>query len=272
MKRAVIILSALCAGLLAPAAAQAKGQISSIKVCGDSACAGVVLPPGAGGPEGLTMLMAGMTGPPQPGPFYRLHVRGPGWSESLWYVPADNVVGSDDPNDLSWQHPAPALAAALRAAVQQLTPRSFAIAAVTVAGHSSSDPGSYMPLLTGSLKPSDVDVNQVAARRSQWLPVLIEPVPNSPWPEISAAYDAPTQTIFVSGIGWAGAGWSQVPAPLGARIAGDGRLPVAANGRSWTSPVLFAVLALAALSAAAAAALAVRRSRRRGQPRPVGSA
>lgn len=141
MRRSLMILVALAAGLAAPATAQAKGAISAMKVCGSSDCAGVVLPPGAGGPEGLTMLMAGMTGTPQPGPFYRLHVNGPGWSESLWYVPSDDVVGSDDPNDLSWQHPTPALASALRAAAQRLTPRTFAITAVTVSDTAPPTPG-----------------------------------------------------------------------------------------------------------------------------------
>lgn len=122
-----------------------------------------------------------------------------------------------------------------------------------------------MPLLSGTLKPSGADVNEIAARRSDWVPVLIEPVPDSPWSEISAAYDAPTQTIFVSGIGWAGAGWSQVPAPLVTRIAGDGRLPVAQSGSSWSAPVLLAVAVAAIFAGAVGLALIL--VRRRGRHR-----
>ena len=266
MKRPFVVVIALAAAMIAPATAQAKGPISSLSACGDSACASVVLPPAAKAPEGMTLLFAGgTTGMPAPGAFYTLKMHSPGESFSMWYVPSPGIVSFDRG---SWEIPAPELDRAIKAAIAGVAPARFHPAAVLVDGRNSSDPSAYTPLL-GTMAAADVNVNDVMQRQPDWVAITLRPAGETPWADVGANYDPQSGAVYVTAP-WYRGGWAQPGDALGARIAADARLPQAGDGGG--DRVTMGVGLLAVLAAAGGIAYGLRRARRRGQPRAVGSA
>ena len=266
MKRPLVVMTILAAGLLAPATAQAKGMISAMSACGESACASVVLPPSVKGPEGMMQLMAGgTTATPAPGPFYRLKMRAPGERFTIWYVPNPGVVSFDKG---SWEIPAPDLDRAIRNAIAGLAPGRLQLAAVLVDGHNSSDPTAYTPLL-GSMAAADVNVNDVMRNRPDWVAITLRPAGDTPWYDIGANYDPQSGAVYVTAP-WHRGGWAQPSSALGSQVVADARLPQASDGGSDRGAMGIGLAVL--LAASAGVAYGLRRARRRAQPGAVGSA
>jgi hypothetical protein len=268
--RRLVILGLVGAALAAPSPAQAKGFLTSLKVCGEGGCAAVQLPPQARGEGGLGMLMDGALAPaPKPGAFYRLKMRGEVWNDGpSWYSPAEGGIVSLDQG--GWQRPAPRLRMAVRAAAAGLDPHRFTLAAVRVAGRPSRDPAAFQPLVEG-LPASSVDVNGLALRRNQWVPIRLTPAGATPWGTFTGFYDPVSRAVDLRFATWGLMSWAQVPPVLAARIENEAGL--SRPGRSHDDrEAVAAGAALLAAVAAVAAAIGLRRSRHRGQPRPLGSA
>ena len=268
MIRRLVILGAVGAALAAPSPAQAKGFLSSLKVCGPDRCATVALPPQARGWRGVEVLTGGPLAPaPQPGPFYRLKIQGEVWNDGpSWYSPAEGGVISLDEG--GWQLPQVPLVGPLRTAAAEVEPYSFALAAVSVAGRPSADAAAFQPLVEG-LPRSSVDVDKPALRRSRWVPIRLTPAGVTPWDAFTGFYDPVSRSVYLHFATWGLMGWSQVPPALADRIeAQAGIARPKRTGSDHGSLVLGSLLAVAL----AAAAVAVMLARHRGHPRPLGSA
>ena len=119
---------------------------------------------------------------------------------------------------------------------------------------------------------SSVDVNQLALRRGQWVPIRLAPAGVTPWGTFTGYYDPVSRSVYLRYAVWGLMDWSQVPPGLATRIENDAGLPRprSASDGGASADEIGAGLALAA-AAAGGILLAVHRARRQ-RPRPLGSA
>src|SRR6476469_2655301 len=146
MKRLLIpLLVVTAAGLLAPAA-QAKGPVTHLSVCGEAGqCVSVPITPasGLGGPMGLDQLLGHRVARgPFPQPFVGLRVSVPGGTMQMDYVPGTGAVYNQ-----GWSRLPARTGALLDAAANRVTQRTPRMPTVTVGEHLSRHTQAYAPLL-----------------------------------------------------------------------------------------------------------------------------
>ena len=150
MKRVLLTGALTVAVSLATAqAAEAKGFISAIRVCGPSGCATATAPRATMQRFGMDMLggPAAAVGPPPLGPYYRLTFRPRNEipDADTYYVPGADLVCTDS----GCFALATRLVPALDAAAAQVTPYRPVIRSVTVDGKTRPDPTAYAALYRG---------------------------------------------------------------------------------------------------------------------------
>src|ERR1041385_7398999 len=143
VKRPLVILIASILPLVLAPAAQAKGPVKKLEVCGDRGCAAVPVTPGrgVGGREGVLMLLGTpVSQVPEPRPYVDLNVTiGDGEGAiSMFYVPGAQVVFHE-----GWSQVPPGLGAKLDAAAARLGTKRPTIRTVVVGERISRDPGAY---------------------------------------------------------------------------------------------------------------------------------
>jgi hypothetical protein len=150
MKRVLLTVALTGTALFATAqAADAKGFINAIQVCGPSGCATATAPRAV--MQGFAMDLFGgppaVSGPPRLGPYYQLTFRPVGEvpNNVTFYVPSAGTVCTSR----GCFAPATRLVPALQAAAAQVTAYRPVISSVTVDGRTRNHPTTYAALYSG---------------------------------------------------------------------------------------------------------------------------
>ena len=252
MKRALFTCAlAMAASLATAQAADAKGLISAIRVCGPSGCATATASRAVmqGFATGLMGGTPATTGSPPPGPYYELTFRPQGEVPDVdtFYVPGGEMVCTEQ---LCFA-PAPRLVPALEAAAAQVAAYRPVITSVAVDGKPRSHPTAYAVLYRGKPAPTP---------------------PNSIWETHGYVIQFGFSRTTPWSLGWASgmsyypryrvvshAGrWSHVSVALDRRIrTGSAHAAASDGGHGW--PVAAATLVV--IAAAAGAGRRLRRAR-----------
>jgi hypothetical protein len=217
MKR-LVILTALITTLVLPAAAQAKGQIESLRVCGASACADV--PVGATlRHEGFSLFGGGpATSPPWIGPYYRLlaKVGGPEHGTfGSFLIPAE---GGWSRSGSGWNIAPTAVMRDISHAAAGVEPVRIRMAGVTVNHRAVGDASAFSALLAGALPR--VTTTPLSVYRDRVAVVRVGADRANPWADPPASRTiefnfAPTAGL----ISFAGTStWYRLPAPVSSQI------------------------------------------------------
>jgi hypothetical protein len=260
VKRALIITAVAVAALWATPAANAKGGVEKLQVCGQNGRCAAVATRDLQGPRGFQLLLAGPPRGTAPDhvPFYQLNATMHGGGEVLlFYVPGG--VATDLQSRDWWQLPTSVAAAIERAAASVEPLRYGGVVRVTVDKAPVNDPSAYRALF-GDLRVAALSDSQVDKRTLVTLSVENDTV--SPWTGSKyhfALYDPAHDAVQVSG-----SDWLVAPPGLRAAIERDAGLtpPTAANSGGRDIPVAAYPAALAAVLALAALAMMVVRRRR----------
>jgi hypothetical protein len=252
MKRALLVLTLVF--LAFPAVATAKGELTSVKVCGASGCSTVADPPQAltGGGDGVPELA------PAPEPYHTVQLtvaHGAGTdSWQIFYLPGSSMVAFPGENDdmIFERLPGPA-AAAFQSTARGVEPYAVpTITGATVGGQPVADPASYLALfgLEGSA--------DVYPREPDFVPILLQSARPSPWTGAEYFLFSPSAGALIR------AGEVvELPDALADSIAARESLAEAeSGGRSGFDWPLVSIALASAFGLALAAALLMRRGRR----------
>jgi hypothetical protein len=241
MRARPLIITFLAAALVAPAAAQAKGELTSLRVCGQDGCKAVtgreVLR--ALGPLGESSVS--MAAPPM-GAFYLLEASlGHGETATSFYVPGGYTAFQDSFARI----PEPA-ASALAAATRDLAGYRVRITTAKVDGHVSQHPGAY----AGLFQRLPVARNLAGIYSERWVRIILTADRPNPWSGSPVVYAVRSGLVQGPDVRW-----YAVPKPLAQLIRADAGL--APRHSSSRRPLLAGAVGL--LAAAGAALMILRR-------------
>jgi hypothetical protein len=253
MKRAYLTGALAVAASLATAqAADAKGVISAIRVCGPSGCATATAPRAV--MQGFAMGLMGdptaTVGSPPPGPYYRLTFRPQGEVPDVdtFYVRGAELICTER----GCFAPPTRLVPALDAAAEQVAAYRPVITSVTVDGKRRSDPAAYAALYHG--QPAPVPPSSIWETRGYVIQFGFSRT--TPWSlgwTSGMSYYPRYRVVTRAGR------WSHVSAALDRRIRTGSAEARAASGGGHGWPV--AAAAVVVIAAAAGAGRRLRRTR-----------
>jgi hypothetical protein len=262
VKRPFVILIAIALPLLLAPAAQAKGPVEKIQVCGDESCAAVPITPGrgVGRPEGLGMLMGNPASQvPAPQPYVNLNVTlglGEG-TIKMFYVPGAQVAFSQ-----GWSQLPPGLGAKLDAAAARVAKHEPKLAVVVVGKRTSSDPGAYVSLLS-PLEPAHAP-GSLQLLDASTVGIRFTTTGITPWTPRGDGYATYLPSAHLIGMN---NDWFAPSAALDSQIRRDAAAVLAAPAVSSGGPSPWWLVLPAAGAGAGLPVLIMRR--RRAQPRTV---
>ncbi|MGZ4430533.1 MAG: hypothetical protein ACXVYV_02690 [Gaiellales bacterium] len=244
--RARALIITFLAALVAPAAAHAKGELTSLKVCGRSGCAAVT-DPRALRAVGVLGGSSQSTAAPPMGAFYVLKgSMGPGETVTSFYTPGGYTAFEGSFTRV----PGPA-ASVLAVATRHLTGYRVRITAATVDGHASERPAAYAGLF--QRLPIARDITGVYSER--WVRIMLTADRRNPWTQRTVVYAVRSGLVQGPDVRWYVA-----PRALAQLIRTDAGL--APRGSSSHGPLIATAVVLLAAGAGAAGLIL----RRRGAP------
>jgi hypothetical protein len=175
--------------------AEAKGPVTSLRVCGAAGCASVPVPRLLKGPLGVDWLVgrvrAATTDPP-PAPFYRLRAGMPGGGGfTIYYLPGGEMLRDQD-----WVILRPRMAAEIDAAVAGMRPIVPSLSSVRIGDRQIADPSPYAPLLR-ALPAAPGAVSPDVTRSVGIFLTTREPTPWGLGRVVFALYDRRTKLVSV---------------------------------------------------------------------------